>query len=79
MAKFRHHELQQHAEVFTANGVHLGQIEQFLDLDRIQLSQDAESKAHLIPLSWVGDICEQRIILIKNLQEVQETWIEIPQ
>ena len=76
-------QIQEHAEVIGADGVHLGTVDH-LDGDRIKLTRtdspqgpDGEgAKHHYIPLGLVADIEDDKVRLSANADVVADLFEE---
>lgn len=70
-------EIREHAEVIASCGSHVGIVDHVEGEDKIKLTKrDSQSGGthHLIPLSWVDKVENNKVILNKNKDEVFSSW-----
>lgn len=66
-----------YAEVVDKNGDFVGVVDHFESEDQIKLvkkAPNADGSHHLIPLAWVTSVDDNKVILSKTLQEVEQEW-----
>ncbi len=66
-----------HAEVVDKNGNFVGVVDHFEGEDQIKLVKKAPNAGghhHLIPLSWVTNVDDNKVILSKTLDDVEKEW-----
>ena len=71
-------EIREHMEVIGSDGGHVGRVDHVLG-DEIELAKmdfAGGFKHHLIPLSWVDYIDEDKVKLNLAHEEAKDRWIE---
>lgn len=66
-----------HAQVVDVNGEHVGVVDHLDGEESIKLVKndpEAGGKHHIIPLDWVKEIDDNKVILSKNKDEVESHW-----
>ncbi|WP_074012818.1 DUF2171 domain-containing protein [Candidatus Sodalis sp. SoCistrobi] len=69
--------IMEHAQVTCCGGDHVGIVDHMEGENHIKLAKsDPESggQHHLIPLSWVKEVKENKVILTKTKDEVRQEW-----
>ncbi|WP_374666547.1 DUF2171 domain-containing protein [Acinetobacter sp.] len=69
--------IKKHAEVIASCGTKIGEVDHMQGNDQIKLTKHGDGHHHLIPVSWVGEISDQKIVLIKDAQEVKDNWLQV--
>ncbi|MEN8993072.1 MULTISPECIES: DUF2171 domain-containing protein [unclassified Acinetobacter] len=68
--------IKNHADVIASCGTKVGEVDHLQGSDQIKLTKHGDGHHHLIPVSWVGEITDNKIVLTKDSQEVKDTWVE---
>ncbi|MEG3132680.1 DUF2171 domain-containing protein [Rouxiella sp. T17] len=66
-----------HAQVVDVNGEHVGIVDHLDGEDKIKLAKsdpEAGGKHHLIPISWVKDVDDNKVVLSKSKSDVEKEW-----
>lgn len=69
-------DIKEHSKVIASCGTKVGDVDHLQGSD-IKLTKHGDGKHHLIPSSWVGEIRDDQVILIKDSQEVVDNWTEV--
>lgn len=69
-------DIKEHSNVIASCGTKVGDVDHLQGSD-IKLTKHGDGKHHLIPSSWVGEIRDDQVILIKDSQEVIDNWTEV--
>ncbi|MBU3846827.1 MAG: DUF2171 domain-containing protein [Candidatus Acinetobacter avistercoris] len=69
-------DIKEHSNVIASCGTKVGDVDHLQGSD-IKLTKHGDGKHHLIPSSWVGEIRDDQVILIKDSQEVVDNWTEV--
>lgn len=70
-------QIMEHAQVTCCGGNHVGIVDHMEGEDHIKLAKSdpkSGSQHHLIPLSWVKEVKENKVILSKTQEEVHQAW-----
>ncbi|TSH75955.1 DUF2171 domain-containing protein [Acinetobacter sp. RF15A] len=69
-------DIKEHASVIASCGTQVGKVDHLEGQDSIKLtrSDDENNEHHLIPLSWVGEIKGDSIMLNKTAEDVRKEW-----
>lgn len=68
--------IKHHANVIASCGTKVGEVDHMQGTEQIKLTKHEDGLHHLIPISWVGEITDNGIVLTKNSQEVKDNWLE---
>ena len=41
---------------------------------QLKLTRDENDQHHLIPTAWIGEVKDDKVVLIKNSEEVKQQW-----
>ncbi len=66
-----------HAQVVDIDGEHVGIVDHLEGEDKIKLAKgdpEAGGQHHLIPVSWVQDVDDNKVILSKSKSDVEKEW-----
>lgn len=66
-----------HAQVVDVNGEHVGIVDHLDGEDKIKLAKsdpEAGGEHHLIPISWVKDVDDNKVVLSKSKSDVEKEW-----
>ncbi|MBK0004255.1 DUF2171 domain-containing protein [Erwinia sp. S43] len=72
-------EIMDHAQVTDKNGIHVGVVDHLEGDDSIKLVRnepEAGGIHHIIPLSWVDRVDDNKVILKLTKPEVEKDWKE---
>ncbi len=69
--------IKKHAEVIASCGTKVGDVDHVEGKDQIKLTKHGDGHHHLIPISWVSEATDNKIVLTKDAQEVRDNWAEI--
>ena len=67
-------DIKKHAEVVDSSGTKVGTVDHLEGENQLKLTRDENDQHHIIPVAWVGEIKEDKVILIKNAEEVKAQW-----
>ncbi len=73
-------DIQEHAEVIGSDGKLVGVVDHLEGEDQIKLAKNAPEsggKHHLIPLSWVEKVENNRVVLNKSGDEAERDWTAV--
>ena len=70
--------IREHMEVVGSDGRHVGKVDKVTggDIELARLDRDAGFKHHLIPVSWVDHIEEDRVFLNMTKEAAKSSWTE---
>lgn len=66
-----------HAQVVDINGEHIGIVDHFEDDQNIKLAKsdpNANGHHHIIPLKWVKEVVDNKVILTLTRAEAETEW-----
>ncbi|WP_312240653.1 DUF2171 domain-containing protein [Pantoea sp.] len=72
-------EILDHAQVVDVDGEHVGVVDHLEGEDKIKLAKsdpNAEGHHHIIPLAWVKEVNDNKVILSKSRSDVEASWQE---
>jgi hypothetical protein len=71
-------EIKEHMEVVGSDGHHVGKVDHVLgtEIELAKLDLGAGLKHHLIPLSWVDDIADDKVRLSVTRDDAKARWRE---
>jgi hypothetical protein len=71
-------EIKEHMEVVGSDGHHVGKVDHVLgtEIELAKLDLGAGLKHHLIPLSWVEDIADDKVRLSVTRDDAKARWRE---
>jgi hypothetical protein len=70
--------IREHMEVVGSDGEHVGKVDKVMGMD-IELAKfdlGAGLKHHLIPISWVEDVADDKVRLSKTRDAAKAEWRE---
>ena len=70
-------DIAEHSEIISADGQHVGTVDHLEGSDRIKLTKkdpEAGGQHHYIPLSWVSDVRDGKVMLSKNKMDAESAW-----
>ena len=71
-------EIREHMEVIGSDGEHVGKVDHVLggDIELAKLDLGSGLKHHLIPLSWVDHVAENKVCLNMTKDAAKSSWRE---
>ncbi|EEH69611.1 MULTISPECIES: DUF2171 domain-containing protein [Acinetobacter] len=63
-----------HSDVIASCGTKVGTVDHLEGDSQLKLTRDKNDQHHLIPTGWIGEIKDDKVILIKNSEEVKQQW-----
>jgi hypothetical protein len=74
MSTLNINDIKKHADVIASCGTKVGTVDHLEGENQLKLTKDENGQHHLIPISWIGEVKEDQVILNKNSEEVKEQW-----
>ncbi|MBA4012141.1 MAG: hypothetical protein C0481_09780 [Phenylobacterium sp.] len=73
-----HPGIREHMEVIGSDGGHIGRVDHVVgtDIELAKLDLGAGLKHHLIPLSWVDDVIDEKVRLNLTKEAAKAAWRE---
>ena len=73
-----HPGIREHMEVIGSDGGHVGRVDHVIgeDIDLAELDLGGGLKHHLIPLSWVDDVADDKVRLNLTKEAAKAAWRE---
>jgi hypothetical protein len=73
-----HPGIREHMEVIGSDGGHIGRVDHVVgtDIELAKLDLGAGLKHHLIPLSWVDDVVDEKVRLNLTKEAAKSAWRE---
>lgn len=73
-----HPGIREHMEVIGSDGGHVGRVDHVIgtDIELAKLDLGAGLKHHLIPLSWVDDVVDEKVRLNLTRDAAKAAWRE---
>lgn len=73
-----HPGIREHMEVIGSDGGHVGRVDHVVgdDIELAKLDLGSGLKHHLIPLSWVDDVREEKVCLNLTKDAAKAAWRE---
>ena len=73
-----HSGIREHMEVIGSDGGHVGRVDHLVgdDIELAMLDLGAGLKHHLIPLSWVDDVVDEKVRLNLTKDAAKASWRE---
>jgi hypothetical protein len=73
-----HPGIREHMEVVGSDGGHVGRVDHVIgnDIELAKLDLGAGLKHHLIPLSWVDDVVDEKVCLNLTKEAARAAWRE---
>ena len=70
--------IREHMEVVGSDGKHVGKVDHVLgsEIELAKLDLGAGLKHHLIPISWVEDVADDKVRLSKTSDAAKAEWRE---
>ena len=70
--------IREHMEVVGSDGKHVGKVDHVLggEIELAKLDFGAGLKHHLIPISWVEDVADDKVRLSKTSDAAKAEWRE---
>ena len=71
-------DIREHMEVLGSDGGHVGKVDKVLgeDIELAKLDLGSGFKHHLIPLTWVDRIEEDKVFLDRTKDVAKSSWTE---
>lgn len=71
-------QIREHMEVVGSDGHHLGRVDhvQGGEIELAKFDFGSGLKHHLIPLTWVEDVAEDKVRLSKTRDAAKAAWVE---
>ena len=72
--------IKEHLEVVGSDGGHVGRVDHVLgnDIELAKLDLGGGLKHHLIPLAWVDDVADDKVMLNLTKDAAKAAWREKP-
>ncbi|CAN7434585.1 DUF2171 domain-containing protein [Phenylobacterium sp. LjRoot164] len=73
-----HPGIREHMEVIGSDGGHVGRVDHVIgdDIELAKLDLGGGLKHHLIPLSWVDDVVDEKVRLNLTKEAAKAAWRE---
>ncbi len=73
-----HSGIREHMEVIGSDGGHVGRVDHLVgdDIELAKLDLGSGLKHHLIPLSWVDDVVDEKVRLNLTKDAAKAAWRE---
>ncbi|MCX7588001.1 DUF2171 domain-containing protein [Phenylobacterium sp. 58.2.17] len=73
-----HPGIREHMEVIGSDGGHIGRVDHLVgdDIELAKLDLGSGLKHHLIPLSWVDDVVDEKVRLNLTKDAAKAAWRE---
>ena len=73
-----HSGIREHMEVIGSDGGHIGRVDHLVgdDIELAKLDLGSGLKHHLIPLSWVDDVVDEKVRLNLTKDAAKAAWRE---
>jgi len=73
-----HSGIREHMEVIGSDGGHIGRVDHVIgnDIELAKLDLGSGLKHHLIPLSWVDDVRDEKVCLNLTKDAAKAAWRE---
>ena len=55
-------------------GTKVGTVDHLEGDSQLKLTRDENDQHHLIPTAWIGEVKDDKVVLIKNSEEVKQQW-----
>ena len=55
-------------------GTKVGTVDHLEGDNQLKLTRDENDQHHLIPTGWIGEVKGDKVVLIKNSEEVKQQW-----
>ena len=71
-------EIREHMEVVGSDGGHVGKVDKVMgsDIELAKLDLGSGFKHHLIPISWVETVADDKLHLSMTKDEAKASWSE---
>jgi len=71
-------EIREHMEVLGSDGGHVGKVDKVMgsDIELAKLDLGSGFKHHLIPVTWVDHIQEDKVFLNLTKEAAKSAWVE---
>ena len=60
--------------VLLTGGTKVGTVDHLEGDSQLKLTRDENDQHHLIPTAWIGEVKDDKVVLIKNSEEVKQQW-----
>ncbi|MFW2067879.1 DUF2171 domain-containing protein [Acinetobacter johnsonii] len=67
-------DIKKHSVVIASCGTKVGTVDHLEGDSQLKLTRDENDQHHLIPTAWIGEVKDEKIVLIKNSEEVKQQW-----
>ncbi len=70
--------IREHMEVVGSDGKHVGKVDHVLgaEIELAKFDLGAGLRHHLIPISWVEDVADDKVRLSKSSEDAKAQWRE---
>ena len=66
-------DIKKHSDVISSCGTKVGTVDHLEGDNQLKLTRDENDQHHLIPTGWIGEVKDDKVVLIKNSEEVKCT------
>lgn len=67
-------DIKKHSDVIASCGTKVGTVDHLEGDSQLKLTRDENDQHHLIPTGWIGEVKGDKVVLIKNSEEVKQQW-----
>ncbi|UYF81018.1 DUF2171 domain-containing protein [Acinetobacter ursingii] len=67
-------DIKKHSDVIASRGTKVGTVDHLEGDNQLKLTRDENDQHHLIPTGWIGEVKDDKVVLIKNSEEVKQQW-----
>nr|WP_298893790.1 DUF2171 domain-containing protein [uncultured Acinetobacter sp.] len=67
-------DIKKHSDVISSCGTKVGTVDHLEGDNQLKLTRDENDQHHLIPTGWIGEVKDEKVVLIKNSEEVKQQW-----
>ena len=67
-------DIKKHSDVIASCGTKVGTVDHLEGDNQLKLTRDENDQHHLIPTGWIGEVKGDKVVLIKNSEEVKQQW-----
>ena len=65
-------DIKKHSDVISSCGTKVGTVDHLEGDNQLKLTRDENDQHHLIPTGWIGEVKDDKVVLIKNSEEVKQ-------
>ena len=67
-------DIKKQSDVIASCGTKVGTVDHLEGDNQLKLTRDENDQHHLIPTGWIGEVKDDKVVLIKNSEEVKQQW-----